>query len=61
MSVNDYIEIAQKATGTVPDKAPSADHTAQLGVGLDYAKRQAERPAQEAPQIPPLGATPLAN
>jgi len=63
MGVNDYIEIAQKVSGPTPDTAPRSDHTSQVNFGMGFAARQAERAETpvEAPKIPPLGATPLAN
>lgn len=61
MGLNDYKDIADKLTGQRPDVAPSVDRTEQVNLGLDFAKRQAERQAPEQKPIPPMGATPLAN
>lgn len=61
MGVNDYIELAQSIAGAAPDVKPAGDHTEQVSLGMDFAKRQAERQPIEAPKIPPMGAVPFAN
>ena len=61
MGINDFIDIAQSIAGTAPDVKPAGDHTEQVNLGMDFAKRQAERQPVEAPKIPSMGATPLAN
>jgi hypothetical protein len=61
MAFNDYMDIAHRVTGAVPEKTSAADHSNQVDVGLEMARRQAEKPAVEAAKIPPMGATPLAN
>ena len=61
MSVNDYIAVATGITGPAPTSLPNADYTAQVSIGLDFAKRQAEKTPVEVGKIPSLGAVPLAN
>ena len=61
MDVNRYIDIAQNAAKGTLEKSSSVDHSAQVGIGMEIAKRQAEKPAVEIPKIPPLGVVPLAN
>lgn len=61
MSINDYADIANKFTGTQPEHAPTVDRTEQVQVGLDFAKRQAEKPTVVEPKIPTMGGYPVAN
>ena len=61
MDVNQYIDIAKKATGEKPDGAPSVDHSAQTSIALDMARRQAEKPVADEKPIPTLGTMPIAN
>lgn len=61
MGLNDYINIADKITGTQPPEQPPVNRSEQVNVGLEFAKRQSERQAPEQTKIPPMGTTPLAN
>lgn len=61
MSVNDYMKIAQDVTGTLPEVGAVRDRSEQVNLGMDFAKRQAEKAAPESPKIPSMGAVPLAN
>ena len=61
MSVNNYIDIAHKVTGAKSSEAANMDRSEQVNVGLDYARRQAEKQPPQDEKIPSLGAVPFAN
>jgi hypothetical protein len=64
VNVNDYIDIAKKVEGSkseTPAAIPTTDHSAQVNIALDMARRQAEKPAPVEKPIPPLGTMPIPN
>lgn len=62
MSLNDYLDIQNTVLpGPPPQEAPKANHSQQVNIGLEFAKRQAEKVAPEQKPIPSAGATPVAN
>jgi len=62
MALNDYLDIQSTMVPETPPKAvPQVDRSQQVNIGLEFAKRQAEKTAPEQKPIPSAGAAPIAN
>lgn len=61
MALNDYLEIQTQIAPAQATHEPKVDRSEQVNVGLEYAKRQAEKPVPEQKPIPSAGAIPLPN
>lgn len=61
MNLNDFVGIAQQVAPGQAHEQPVVDRTEQVNVGMEFAKRQSEKTQVEAPKIPTMGTTPVAN
>lgn len=62
MALNDWLEIQNKVAPPAPPKeAPTVNRSEQVNIGLEFAKRQAEKPAVEQKPIPSAGAVAIPN
>jgi hypothetical protein len=62
MALNDYLEIQQAIIPPAPPKEiPQVNRSEQVSIGLEFAKRQAEKVTPEQKPIPSAGAAPIAN